>query len=815
MKKIIIQIIVLVLVFAASVFGISKYLNRGVPVTAKEMKAATLPLVYMMNEGAQMNCLHGYVKPMEVVAMRDTLTPLSSENVLDFQIQKFGASIDDIYFEVLTADGKESIENTKVTKYQDDGEYVNASIKLQNLILMNQEYVLKIQLKTGGKNVYYYTRILQQDGLHTKSYLDFVTNFYDKSISKADPAWITSYTEPDETGSSSSLNFMNIHCTAEQISFGELNPQIYYKPVPEIKELNESTASVVLNYMISAKSQEGKQELYNVKEFYRMRNSDSKVMLLDFERTTEELFNPDNPVLTTKGLNLGVTARDTQFVSDDKQKIFAFVQENELYSYHADKNKLTQIFTFREKTDSNYRDSYDRHNIQVINVASTGNIYFTVSGYMNRGAHEGESGIALYQYDAASGNIMEYLFVRTAESYEMIQAELESMTYIADDQSDFYFKADGDLYQVNLLTMKLTKLVKDIAQDCSAGSQSGKRFAWQEENKLYDSRTVNVMDMDTKEVRKITCQENERIRIIGFMGEDVVYGIADASDINTEHIGNELFPMKRIVIQNSEGANLKDYAPKGLYITKTELTEKLLTMTRMKKEGNNFVEATEDHIVNNAEDEESDFGFTTQVTDRKQTEMILKVGQEITKVSNPQVIRSREVVMTQDKSVEIKAKTANQELYYVYAKGKLDSIYVNANTAIRRADEMLGVVVDSNQNYIWERGNKEDEMKLDLEKIPELVKSGEMDVNKLSVSLTDKLVLDLSGCTLDMVLYYVSHGYPVLVKTSEGVRTMVGYDNYNTLLLKPGEEEPYYYSSDESLELFENSGNIFITYIDK
>ena len=270
-------------------------------------------------------------------------------------------------------------------------------------------------------------------------------------------------------------------------------------------------------------------------------------------------------------------------MTDEKQQYFAFVQENELYSYDVNSNKVAQVFTFRQKDKSDYRDVYNRHDISIIQVESNGNIYFTVSGYMNRGSHEGESGVALYYYEAASGYVREGVFVSSGESYELLKKDLDILTYVSDDQEDFNLLIDGDVYQVNLSTMQVEKIVKDIKQGCMAGSQSGKYFAWLKENEAYDSRTIIIMNMDTKETREISCQDSERIRIIGFMGEDLVYGVADASDINTQHEGNELFPMKTMQIQNSQGETVKDYTPGGLYITKTDITEKLLTLTRMQK----------------------------------------------------------------------------------------------------------------------------------------------------------------------------------------------------------------------------------------
>lgn len=51
-------------------------------------------------------------------------------------------------------------------------------------------------------------------------------------------------------------------------------------------------------------------------------------------------------------------------------------------------------------------------------------------------------------------------------------------------------------------------------------------------------------------------------------------------------------------------------------------------------------------------------------------------------------------------------------------------------------------------------------------------------------------------------------------KTADGVVIIAGYDQYNTILLKPGEAETYYYGLEESADMFEAAGNQFVTYFD-
>ena len=78
---------------------------------------------------------------------------------------------------MISLDGTQTLENTKVVKLDKDGDTLSATLALQNKMLMNQEYMLKIQITSGGRNIYYYTHVLLADGLHTKDYLNYVSGF--------------------------------------------------------------------------------------------------------------------------------------------------------------------------------------------------------------------------------------------------------------------------------------------------------------------------------------------------------------------------------------------------------------------------------------------------------------------------------------------------------------------------------------------------------------------------------------------------------------------------------------------------------------
>ena len=112
---------------------------------------------------------------------------------------------------------------------------------------------------------------------------------------------------------------------------------------------------------------------------------------------------------------------------------------------------------------------------------------------------------------------------------------------------------------------------------------------------------------------------------------------------------------------------------------------------------------------------------------------------------------------------------------------------------------------------------KKTQIQLDTVDIPDIVLQGTLDVSALKKNLKKVgTVLDLSGCSLDSVLYEVSAQRPVIAKTGDNTSVViVGYDEYNTYLYDPAKGETYPYGMNDSTDLFEKAGNIFLTYIEK
>ena len=812
-KNAVVHVLILLLVFIGAVVLFEKLINQSTPNSAQDMENSTFPLVYMQNKGVSYNCLHGYAYEMDVANIRDTVTVLGDSHELDIQIQPFSSNVESVSYEVLSLDGTESLENTKVVQLTEESNYLTATLNIQNNMLLNQEYILKLQVTAGGRDVYFYTRLLLEDGLHLEAYLNFVSGFYEKCVNKTDEATLGSAVEPDETtDQKNTLAEMDIHSSVNRLMWGSLNPQIFYKPTPSLVDINGTTASFVLDYRISAINSEGMTELYNVKEFYRLRYTDTRVFLLDFTRSTDEIFSAEGTVINSKGINLGVTSQNVEFAIDEKSKVAAFVQEDELWTYQINAGRMTRVFGFPQKENMDYRDFYEKNNIKILRVDSDGNVWFCVSGYMNRGRHEGENGIAVYYYEDASATVEEILFVKTMESYDMLKLDIGSLAYITENAQDFYLLLQGMIYRIDLNTREYERVVDGVNTECYTVSKSNRYVAWLKEGARYDSQTLYRMDLETGAVQELTCDADDRIRPVAFIGEDLVYGVAHTSDIDMTHEGSELFPMYRLAIVGSDGEERKNYEPGNAYVLSVEQSENMLVLSRVTRTENGYEETTEDHIVSTNTDEEVATGTTTQASSVKGSEVILRLGTTL-RDTTVQTVNAKLLTDGAASEISIPTNKNREKLYYVYAGGSLESVWTTAVEAIRRADEKVGVVINDEKEVVWERGNRAETAKISVDKIPQAIQNGVMDLDTLESQL-GKVVIDLTGCTLEQVLYFVGNRHPVLAWTGTETVIITGYDDYgNLILLKPGETETYFYGPEDSKTLFEAAGNQFMTYL--
>ena len=188
------------------------------------------------------------------------------------------------------------------------------------------------------------------------------------------------------------------------------------------------------------------------------------------------------------------------------------------------------------------------------------------------------------------------------------------------------------------------------------------------------------------------------------------------------------------------------------------------------------------------------------------------------------------------------ATTTSSTQYFVYVGNNVILATDNLSQAIVTADENMGIVLDNTPKYVWKRGKKsyqnaftglvvgssDNEASGSAQalsamlvyegenvQVHTLLENGETLISILSRTLKDYTILDLTGLSLDEVLYYVSVGNPVYAKTGEDTAVLlVGYDASTVLVYDPLKQSISRMNISEAASYFTQYGNVFVSYLD-
>lgn len=815
MKNFFKRFLVLLVVFILGVAGTAFLMNNETTDDRSDMNDAVLPEVMVQFGDVLTNRMYGYRQPMEADFVRDSVTPLDTTKKLTLVVNPYDTKVRNLSYEIRTSDGSKVMENRTI-KSLDTGSdgYLRTEIEISSGLLMNQEYSLQITLSTNHGDAYYYTRVVSRSATYTEQYAKFADDFVQMSLDKTQADNLAAYLETSDSASSRNFAGLNINSPLADISWGNLNPQLSKAGIPVIKDINETTASISIEYEISAQNENGNTEYYLVTDFYRMRYDETRIRLLDFKRSASEVFDPSLSVISNSGLLLGVRSKDVDYLTNEDGSVTAFTQNGDIWSYVPDTGKFVEIFTFRKDTESDFRDARVEHDIKLLSVENNGDVDFMVYGYMNRGAHEGYSGVGIYHYNNDQGAIEEQVFIPCTESFEFLQEDLGTLSYV-NQSGQLFIMIAGNLYQINIDENTYEVLADHIDSDDFGVSVTNAHAAWKSESGDYAGQ-IEFIDFDTMERRRIAPEASQKLDLLGFMNEDLIYGIVLDGDTLPNATGYMLDGITTFRIEGFDGTVKKEYHQDGLYVAGVTVGTTLMEFTLVQKSGDIYKGVKKDNIMNNS----------TAATDKTSVEqtsssrqgVIVRLTFEDSPSSEEPLILYAKVRNAGEKVVDIQVdKSSVEEVYYVYAGGGLDSVWTDPAKAVQRADKQTGVVLNRAQQYVWERGNMKTQITLNTTDIPEIIRTASLDVQNLQNGLGDSAkVTDLTGCSLENVLYEVSAQRAVIARTgSDSSVVIVGYDQYNTYLLDPSTGEVKPYGMNDSTALFKNAGNMFITYLEQ
>ena len=321
---------ILTFVFLIAVIVFSFLTNQGNADMTADMGGATLPRIQIVSGEYEINPLVGYVSEMNVGKMRSTITPVDFQSGITLRIEEGVLPIKALTYEVCSSDGKEILYKEKRKEIGEE-----PSLTFPGLELADREAILKLTLHTEKQDIYYYTRICTKEGTDSDACLAFAERFHNMTFGKENTESIAAYlengTEDDET---ENLQKVTIHSDAEHLTWGELRPQIKGEVSRSIKEISGNYMTIVYDYEVECAGEQDETEVYQIREYLKVRYAEGTEYLLDYERTMEQELDASGNVLDNNGILLGIAKEELPYMANEAGTIVSFVQAGELWNYN-------------------------------------------------------------------------------------------------------------------------------------------------------------------------------------------------------------------------------------------------------------------------------------------------------------------------------------------------------------------------------------------------------------------------------------------------------------------------------------------------
>jgi hypothetical protein len=371
--------------------------------------------------------------------------------------------------------------------------------------------------------------------------------------------------------------------------------------------------------------------------------------------------------------------------------------------------------------------------------------------------------------------------------------------------------------------------------------------AWQENANPKLNKSIQIMNLETGDMEAIEAKPAHTIRLMDVIDTNLIYGDVAEADVSSMMDGSVMAPLSSVEIASVDKKVLKSYSKADYYISGLEVKDNIVELRRVQKITENgrtaYTLAPADYIMNQVKTEEKPTGVSSRVTDQALTEFYLSLPKGFTMNGLPKAVNAVSTIISEDPTIRLPIASQEQLYYYPYISEGIEGAYENAADAIAVARDRVGVVLNSKQELIWERGVKSAKNTIqELETISWPVSSEDtvetcikilLDYQKAGVSLKQLSVKDssaydvlkeysrytpvrLTGITLDDVLYYVSKGRPVIAMTNVTNAVVIyGYDAFNIMVINPASGKTTKIGIGDSAKMFEDAGNVFLSYLEQ
>ena len=284
----------------------------------------------------------------------------------------------------------------------------------------------------------------------------------------------------------------------------------------------------------------------------------------------------------------------------------------------------------------------------------------------------------------------------------------------------------------------------------------------------------------------------------------------------------------------------KDYTDAGSFILSVNVYDTRIVMRRVVKQTDGSLSEIDPEVLLTTQVIDDDTGRSSvagRVNDEFKREYYIQIGRTTNSDSQFSLVTPR---FQQSQANVIALEHRQTDVYYVYGYGRVAAVESAINVAVSEAYDLFGTVLDGHLNYVWTRGTRDLVKTISIQKYrsdarnstlaaslrvvcaqegirlsdPEGdLKNGLSPLEIIDSAFGEGSAINLYGCSLSEVLYFVNEGHPVLAVTGNRSAVVItGYDNDNVYFFDPAANEQKEMTLSDGAAYFEELNRLFISY---
>lgn len=806
----------------------------GEVVTYHVMDEQKLPEVELMWNDRGMNRLSAYKEQMDAALVSSSVAPVTLDRIVDIRITPKDTQVIGISYRVRAIGTEKLIEDGKIRNWDEEEGIISTRITFSSLIEENTEYQMELILKTKEQGTLsYYTRIYCGEQTVAMQLLQFAEEFSTASLDKtAAEQVMVPYILTGESRNNEDLSHVDLYHKFSALTWGNLAPRLEGERETVIHELSPAQMSLTFMYTLASEDEAGEVSYFHVSEFFCVRLRNGNIYILDYARDTEEVFQGKKTDIQNAEIHLGIGEGSSELVNSPDGNYLTFVKNNQVWLLNMKEGRLQKIFAWEDDLTGAYR-------VQPVRVLDEGTVDFLVYGYIPQGAYEGSSQIQGYRYDGETGRLSMTFYVPVELNLSLLENLFGDVAHI-NEKNICYLLLDHTLYEISLNTGGVSVVSESLEKGSYCVNTQGNMIAWEEGADLQMPEVIRELNMDTGEIRTITAEEEGYVALAGFVGTDLVYGSNAKTGTGVYQDGTPVFPYEGVSIMNEAGEMLRTYDCGEECILSVTTYDNYITLEIGRLEDNAYKSLREEKLLSSQKDATGSYGtIARQKSGTHLMEEVLLLNGMAGDGDGVSIKTVLPLVADEGRFVlELEQPGLPENGYYSFGRGKLVAVSQTMSEAISHIYDCFGVVTGVDRSMYWNRDaralytnislndRKAEQADATLATCMQIFLEKEgLYYSDLEERLTEKTpeeilqdafeerMMDLQGCQVSALLYYINLGSPVLAITGDNTAVLlVGYDTSHVVVYD-GVQDRYAMTIEEAETYFAERGNRFFSYL--